>query len=438
MNEIEIKPIRHLDAVVSMPGSKSYTQRALVIAALAEGTSFLRNALRSEDTGYLMDALRTLGAEILVQDEDIIVKGTGGNILNPGKDIYLGNNGTAMRFLTTLITLGQGPYTLTGDPRLRERPVKPLLDALAKAGVDAQSRNNNGLPPIRVNASGFPGGTFTLRDIESSQYVSSLLIASPYGARDTAVELQGRIPSLPYVEMTREAMNVFGVPVAKEAPNRFSVRRGAYRSVKYRVEGDISSASYFFLAAAICSGRVQVKNVNPRTLQGDIGFLDILEELGCAVLRGDQSIEVTGGSLRGGERVFDLGDMPDMVPTLAVLSALRLGRTVITNVSHLRLKESDRLAALATELKRVGVHAEETGDGIVIEGGNPRGAVIETYDDHRIAMSFAVLGLAIPGMRIRNPGCVRKSFPGFWKELEKIEDAKAKKGFEDSRVRGSE
>jgi len=299
MNEIEIKPIRHLDAVVSMPGSKSYTQRALVIAALAEGTSFLRNALRSEDTGYLMDALRTLGAEILVQDEDIIVKGTGGNILNPGKDIYLGNNGTAMRFLTTLITLGQGPYTLTGDPRLRERPVKPLLDALAKAGVDAQSRNNNGLPPIRVNASGFPGGTFTLRDIESSQYVSSLLIASPYGARDTAVELQGRIPSLPYVEMTREAMNVFGVPVAKEAPNRFSVRRGAYRSVKYRVEGDISSASYFFLAAAICSGRVQVKNVNPRTLQGDIGFLDILEELGCAVLRGDQSIEVTGGSVAG-------------------------------------------------------------------------------------------------------------------------------------------
>lgn len=424
MNEIEIKPIKNLDAVVSMPGSKSYTQRTLVIAALAGGTSFLRHALRSEDTGYLMDALRALGTEILVQDEDIIVKGTGGNILNPGKELYLGNNGTALRFLTTLITLGQGPYTLTGDPRLRERPVKPLLDALAKAGIDAQSRNNSGLPPIRINASGLPGGTFILRDIESSQYVSSLLIAAPYGARDTVVELQGRVPSLPYVEMTREAMNVFGVPVAKEAPNRFSVRRGAYRGMKYRVEGDISSASYFFLAAAVCRGRVRVENVNPRTLQGDIGLLDILEELGCTVLRGDQRIEVTGGVLRGGERVFDLGDMPDMVPTLAVLAALRPGRTVITNVSHLRLKESDRLAALATELKRVGIRAEETRDGIAIEGGNPHGAVIETYDDHRIAMSFAVLGLAIPGTRIRNPGCVRKSFPGFWKELEKIEDGK--------------
>jgi 3-phosphoshikimate 1-carboxyvinyltransferase len=423
-NEIEIKPIKHLDAAVSMPGSKSYTQRALVIAALADGTSFLRHALHSEDTGYLTDALRAMGAEILVKDDDIIVKGTGGNILNPGREIYLGNNGTAMRFLTGFVTLGRGTYTLTGDARLCERPVKPLLDALVKSGVEAKGKNDRGLPPIRIKASGFPGGTFLLRDIDSSQYVSSLLIASPCGERDTVVELQGHIPSLPYVEMTREAMNLFGVPVAKEAPNRFSVRRGTYRGRKYRVEGDASSASYFFLAAALCGGRVRVDNVNPRTLQGDLGFLDILEGLGCTVLRGDQVIEVIGKPLREGERLFDLGDMPDMVPTLAALAALRPGRTVITNVSHLRLKESDRLAALAAELKRTGIAAREREDGIVIEGGKPRGAVIETYDDHRIAMSFAVLGLAVSGMRIRNPGCVKKSFPGFWKELEKIEDGK--------------
>ena len=403
-----------------MPGSKSYTQRALVIAALAEGTSFLRHALRSEDTEYLMDALRALGAEIFDQDNDIIVKGTGGNILNPGRELYLGNNGTALRFLTSLVTLGRGTYTLTGGARLCERPVKPLLDALAKAGVDAQGHDGRGLPPIRIKASGLPGGTFLLRDIDSSQYVSSLLIAAPFGAQDTVVELQGRIPSLPYVEMTREAMNLFGVSVAKEAPNRFSVRRGTYRSRKYRVEGDASSASYFFLAAALCGGRVRVENVNPCTLQGDMAFLDILEELGCSVRKGDQEIEVTGRPLREGERLFDLGDMPDMVPTLAVLAALRPGRTVITNVSHLRIKESDRLAALAAELKRTGIAAQERDDGIAIDGGKPRGAVIETYDDHRIAMSFAVLGLAVPGMRIGNPDCVKKSFPGFWKELEKM------------------
>jgi len=424
MKEIEIKPIKRLDAVVSMPGSKSYTQRALIIAALAEGTSFLRNALRSEDTGYLIEALRALGADIFVQDEDIIVKGTGGKILNPGRELYLGNNGTAMRFLTGIATLGHGEYILTGDTRLRERPVKPLLDALSEAGIDARGRDGSGFPPIRINAAGFPGGNFILSNIESSQYVSALLITAPCGAGDTVVELRGRIPSMPYVEMTREAMNIFGVPVAKETPNLFCVKRGTYRGIKYLVEGDVSSASYFFLAAAICGGKVRVENVNPQTLQGDIGLLDIMEELGCTVRRGDRMIEVTGGDLRGGEHFFDLGDMPDMVPTLAVLAACRPGRTVITNVPHLRLKESDRLAALAAELKRTGIPAEETEDGIVIEGGKPRGAVIETYDDHRIAMSFAVLGLAVPGTRIRNPGCVGKSYPGFWQEMEKIENVK--------------
>jgi len=417
--EMEIKPIRHLDAAVKMPGSKSYTQRALVIAALAEGKSFLRYALLSVDTQYLMEALRALGAQILVHNDDVIVRGTGGMIANPGKEIHLGNNGTAMRFLTTLVSLGRGEYTLTGDPRLRERPLKPLLDALAAMGVDVKSRDQ-GFPPVTIRAAGLPGGTTVLKDIESSQYVSSLLISAPYGAADTVLELEGRIPSLPYVEMTREAMGAFGIAVVKEEPNRYTVGRGAYQGIKYKVEGDASSASYFFLAAALCGGRVRVENVNPRTLQGDIGFLNILENLGCRVLRGDHVIEVQGGTLKKGEYVFDMGDMPDMVPTLAALAAVRPGRTVIRNAAHLRLKESDRLAAPAMELNRIGIRADEKEDGLIIEGGNPHGTVIETYNDHRMAMSFAVLGLAVPGMRIKNRDCVNKSFPGFWKELDKL------------------
>lgn len=416
---MEIKPIRHLDAAVQMPGSKSYTQRALVIAALAEGTSYLRNALLSEDTQYLMEALRALGAQILVQGDDVIVNGTGGRIANPGKEIRLGNNGTAMRFLTTLVSLGQGDYTLTGDPRLRERPLKPLIEALRAMGVDVQSREG-GFPPVTVRAAGLPGGRAVLRDIESSQYISSLLISAPYGAADTVLTLEGRIPSLPYVEMTREAMAAFGIVAVKEASDRYTAGRGAYRGVKYKVEGDASSASYFFLAAALCGGRVRVENINPRTLQGDIGFLDILENLGCRVLRGDHVIEVQGGTLKTGESVFAMGDMPDMVPTLAVLAAVRPGRTVIRNAAHLRLKESDRLAAPVAELRRIGIEAAEKEDGLVIEGGNPHGTVIETYNDHRMAMSFAVLGLVVPGMRIKNRDCVNKSFPGFWKELDKL------------------
>jgi len=419
VKETEIKPVSRVDAAVKIPGSKSYTQRALAAAALAEGTSFLSNALLSGDTERLVSALRDLGANILVGDDGITVTGTGGDILNPGRDIHLGNNGTALRLLISLVALGHGNYVLTGDSRLRERPVKPLLDALASMGVRA--RSDGGFPPVIVDAEGLPGGTVTLRDIESSQYVSSLLISAPYAAKDTVVELQGRTPSQPYIEMTLKTMEAFGVPVTREAPNRYLVKTGGhYKGIHYRVEGDTSSASYFFLAAALSGGKIRVEEINPGTLQGDIAFLDILEQLGCAVVRGNGLVEVEGGRLREGDFVFDLGDMPDMVPTLAVLGAVRPGKTVIKNVSHLRFKESNRLEALAKELNRVGIRADETEDGLVIEGGNPRGATIETYNDHRIAMSFAVLGLVVPSMRIKDGDCVKKSFPGFWAELSKL------------------
>lgn len=414
----EIEALKSLDATVRIPGSKSFTQRALVIASLAEGESLLQNPLLSEDSTYLMEALKDLGAEIRIDGKDLHVTGSGGRLKNPGKSIYLGNNGTAMRFLTSLVSLGEGEYTLTGTERLCQRPIGALVEALRYLGVEARTRGEDGFPPVVVNAGGLPGGSIVFKDIVSSQFVSSLMICAPYAGKETTIDLEGAIRSHPYLEMTKEVMEAFGVPVHQDRPNRFRISgKERYQSREYRVEGDASSASYFFLAAAICRGRVRVENLNPGTRQGDIGFLGVLEKLGCRVIRGDNWVEVLGGDLNRGEYAFDLGNMPDMVPTLAVLSARRLGRTLIRNVSHLRVKESDRLKALATELRKTGIPAREIEDGLAIEGGPARGVEIETYEDHRIAMSFAILGLAVPGISIQNPGCVGKSFPDFWEKL---------------------
>ena len=418
---MEIRPVHHLDATVEVPGSKSYTQRALIIAALAEGRSTISRVLLSEDTRYLMEALRVLGIEILTSGNDVVIQGTGGKIRNPGQAIYLGNNGTALRFLTTMVSLGKGEFLLDGSSRLRERPLKPLLDALKTLGVPSHSRDNEGYPPVRIDAQGLRGGSVAFTDVESSQYISSLLIGAPYAAEDIEITLQGSTVSEPYIEMTLHIMERFGAEIERGDKNRFKVKSGRnYAGQEYIVEGDASSASYFFLAAALCRGRVRVMNINPESLQGDIKFLNIMEGVGCSIVRGDSWVDVIGGPLHGGDVVFDMGNMPDMVPTLAVLAAFRQGRTSITNVSHLRLKESDRIAALVNELHRIGVNAKERDDGLVIEGGKPHGAEIETYNDHRIAMSFAIAGLAVPKMKIQDKLCVGKSFPGFWDELKKL------------------
>jgi 3-phosphoshikimate 1-carboxyvinyltransferase len=413
-----IETVRNIDATVRIPGSKSFTQRALVAAFLAEGGSLLRNALLSEDSIGLMEALKDLGAEIRIEGVDVGVTGRGGRLRNPGRSIFLGDNGTAMRFLTSLVSLGEGEYTLTGTERLCLRPIGALVDALRSLGVDARSAGGDGFPPVVLNAEGLPGGQVVFKDIVSSQFVSSLMMCAPYARKETVITLEGPVRSYPYLEMTREVMEAFGVPVHQDRPNRFRISgRERYRNREYPVEGDASSASYFFLAAAICGGRVRVENLNPGTRQGDIGFAAVLEKLGCRVIRGENWVEVWGGDLNRGEYAFDLGNMPDMVPGLAVLATRRFGLTLIRNVGHLRFKESDRLQALATELCRVGIHARETDDGLAVEGGPAKGAAIETYKDHRMAMSFAILGLVVPGIAIRNPGCVGKSFPDFWEKL---------------------
>jgi 3-phosphoshikimate 1-carboxyvinyltransferase len=418
---IEIRPLSRLHAAVRVPGSKSYTQRALVIASLAGGRSHLRDALISEDTQVLMQALGILGAKILHEGDDLLVTGTGGKIAPAREPIFLGNNGTATRFILSVLALGSGDYRISGTPRLCERPVKPLLNALRVLGGSWTCGEKEGYLPLTIHGRGIQGGRVTFDDLESSQYLSSLLISAPHAAKDVEIMVLGAMASRPYVTLTLEAMKDFGVRVETKGENHFLVRSGQrYRGTDYSVEGDASSASYFFLAAALSRGTVRVAPLTLDGLQGDGRFLHLLEKLGCTVSSKESWVEVKGNPLPEGEFVFDMGDMPDMVPTLAVLSALRPGRTVIRNAAHLRIKESNRLEAVAKELAKTGIHAEERADGLVISGGTPRGAEIETYNDHRIAMSFAMMGLVVPGMRIRDGGCVRKSFPGFWEEMGKL------------------
>jgi 3-phosphoshikimate 1-carboxyvinyltransferase len=416
-----VESIHRPIATVRVPGSKSYTQRALICAALAEGKSKLRNVLTAEDTAYFIKGLRALGARIIKGGENVFITGTGGSIACPAKALYLGNNGTALRFFTALVTLGKGRYELTGTARLCERPIGALLEALHALGATGCSRRQNGCPPVIMNAAGLPGGSVTLSDVESSQYVSSILLSAPYAHKDMRINLEGRMVSRPYISMTVQVMKAFGVEVGQEAQNAYFVKCGqSYQGRDYLVEGDASSASYFMLAAAIAKRRIRIENVVSQSLQGDMKFLDIMESLGCKVMRGDMSIDIEGRPLTAGPRVFSMGDMPDMVPTLAVLAAFRKGRTIIREAAHLRIKESDRIAALVNELKRIGITCEETADGMIIEGGAAHGAAIETYNDHRIAMSFAVAGLVTPGITIADRDCVGKSFPGFWDELKKL------------------
>jgi 3-phosphoshikimate 1-carboxyvinyltransferase len=410
---------KEISTTVCVPGSKSLTQRALVAAALAKGNSFISNALIAQDSLYLIEGLRALGAQIVSAEGGFFISGTVGKIINDGKELFLGNNGTALRFLTALVCLGNGPYVLTGEKRLLERPVGALVEALQNMGADISMRNN--CPPVKINANGLTGGKITLRDIESSQYVSALLLCAPYMPKGMNLILQGDVVSTPYIDLTIAVMNDFGAKIIQTGKYEYHVTAGEiYQGREYRVEGDASSASYFFLAAALLKKTIRVAGINRQSKQGDIRLLDVLEELGCKVRSEEGWVEVTGNNLAEGDFTFDLNDMPDMVPTLAMLAAFREGQTVISNVAHLRIKESNRLAALVAELNRTGIEAQEMPEGLVIQGGKMRPAKIETYNDHRMAMSFAIAGLVVRGIEIGDKKCVDKSFPKFWEELEKI------------------
>lgn len=413
-----IKTVQKLDTVVNVPGSKSITHRYLIMAALAAGRSRLLNALCCEDTDYTVAALKSLGAGIAGNRESLEVSGTGGRLVCPPEPIFLGNAGTAMRLLTAVACLARGVCVLTGNDRMRQRPVAELLEALRSLGGKLESLNADGCPPVHVWGGGLAGGRSEVNASRSSQFVSAILLAAPYAARPTELELQGLV-SRPYVDVTLEGMSRFGAEARwlDEKTLRVEAPRG-YLPGTYLVEGDCSSASYFWAAAAITGGRVKTRNIRPESQQGDLGLLEILQQMGCAISRDREGVTVTGGLLRG--ITVDMKDLPDMVPTLAVTAAFARGTTVITNVGHLRLKESDRLRTVALGLRSMQIQVEERKDGLVIQGGSPRGAVIDPYDDHRIAMSFAVAGLVTEGMVIAEELCVEKSFPQFWETFEQL------------------
>ncbi|MFZ5451390.1 MAG: 3-phosphoshikimate 1-carboxyvinyltransferase [Thermodesulfobacteriota bacterium] len=414
----EIKPQDKIQATLTLPGSKSYTHRALVAASLAAGESLLTNALDAEDTRLTAQALAQLGAIIDWREDGVRIKGTGGRWQPVAVPIYLGNSGTSMRFLTALAALGEGEYRLTGSPRLCERPLGELLEALAQLGVRAYTTKGDGCPPVIVQG-GLKGGQASLSGAISSQYLSALLFISPLSVEGGRIEITGDLVSKPYVDLTLEVLGDFGISYFRQGYRSFHLPGcQCYLPQDYAIEADASSASYFWAAAALTQGQVTIANLTPDSCQGDVGFIQVLEQLGCRISFGEEGLTVAGGPLQG--VAVDMSTMPDLVPTLGVLAAFAQGETVITGVAHLRHKESDRLAAVAAELQKMGISAQETADGLVISGGQPQGAVIDTYQDHRIAMSFAVAGLQAPGTVIKDPDCVTKSFPDFWQFFENL------------------
>jgi 3-phosphoshikimate 1-carboxyvinyltransferase len=361
------------------------------------------------------------------------VRGHGGRIVEPAEDIYLGNNGTATRFLTSVAALGEGDFIITGDERMAERPIQPLIEALEGWGVNIASLKGTDCPPLKIQANGINGGRTILPEGKSSQYLSSLLIVAPYAREAAVLDVAGEVLSKPYVHMTLAVMDAFGVTVSANLNlSHFEIPQGIYRAREYRIEGDASSASYFWAAAAVCGGRVTVANVPRPSLQGDAEFAQILGRMGCRIESDSRGITVSAtDELKGIE--VDMGNCPDVVPTLAVVASQARGRTVIKNIAHLRIKECDRLHVMASELAKLGVATRELPDTLIIEGKNAdgpplHGAEIETYNDHRIAMSFAVAGLAVPGVKVRGEGCVAKSFPDFWERFERLYDKKRTEG----------
>jgi len=413
---LEITPRRVAKAEIRVPGSKSYTHRVLIAAALAEGESRVDGALFSRDTELTAGALEKFGARITADPEKrrLVVSGTGGRLAPCNETIYLENSGTSMRLLTAIAALGEGDYRLDGSPRMRERPMAELLEALRQLGVPAVALADNGCPPIRVGGGQLAGGPVAIDCSISSQYLSGLLLAAPLTDRGMQIRVVKGPVSKPYIELTLKVMRDCGIEVEHRDYLEFSVPgRQSYRAGSRRVEPDCSQAGYFWAAAAICGAEIKVLDIRSDSFQGDLKFVHVLEKMGCEVDFAADGVAVTGsGRLRAVE--VDMGDMPDLVPTLAVVAAFAAGTTRITNVAHLRAKESDRLAAVAAELQKLGIEVACGSDWLAITGGTPHGARIATYDDHRIAMSFSLIGLRVPGIVIEDEGCVAKSFPDYW------------------------
>lgn len=419
--KLVLHPPASIDVTARIPGSKSLTNRALICAALAEGESILSRPSFSDDSRSLAGALRQLG--ILVEEDPvqdrIRVLGKAGFDIRSG-DFRLGNSGTAVRFFTSYLCTGQGTFVVDGDERMRQRPIGGLVEALCQLGCDVRYGKTRGFPPLVIQAGGIKGGQAVIRGETSSQFLSSLLLSAPAAQGEILLDVEGEAVSRPYVDMTLEVMRCFGVSVDRRDRERFRVYpERKYRPHHFRVEADAAGAGYLLAMAAVSGGRVRVEGIGSGCSQAEFSFIPILEHMGCRVVCESDAVTVIGGPLRGVE--VDLNGAPDSVQTLACVALFAKGRTHIRNVRNLRVKETDRLAALATELRKFGAEVVEHEDGIeIVPPERVRPAEVETYRDHRMALSFSVIAAAVPGVCVRDPGCVSKSFPGFYTALQSV------------------
>jgi 3-phosphoshikimate 1-carboxyvinyltransferase len=416
------------------PGSKSITNRALACAAAADGVSTLTGALDSDDVEVMVEALKALGLAVAHDRaaRTIEVNGCGGRFPSRSADLFIGNSGTTVRFLTALLAVcGHGRFRLHGTPRMHERPIQDLIDAIGRLGGHIHSEAGTGCPPVVIDAAGLDGGEAEIRGDVSSQFLSGLLMAAPYAARPLTLTVAQTLVSQPYVTMTLDVMRAFGVDVPAGDLRRFAVPCGRYRGRRYEIEPDASAASYWFAAAAITGGTVTVEGLRRAALQGDVGFVDVLARMGCEVRDEPDGLTVAGPErLRGID--VDMNAVSDTVQTLAVVALFAEGPTRVRGVAHIRHKETDRIRAPAVELRKLGAAVEEFDDGLCVTPpprgvAGLRGAEIDTYDDHRMAMSFALAGLRIPGVVIRDPLCVRKTYPEFFADLRRLVDESARR-----------
>jgi 3-phosphoshikimate 1-carboxyvinyltransferase len=418
MNQLTLGPIGKMAGHITLPGSKSLSNRALLLSGLASGTTRLANLLKSEDTGRMVTALLQLGVDITLSDDwqSCTVTGRGGLFPPPSRTSFqLGNAGTAIRPLTAVLALVPGRFTIDGDQYMRERPIDDLNGALVQLGASVHYLGKSGYPPFELTGGHIRGGAASIPGNVSSQFLTALLMALPLATRDSQITVIGEQVSKPYLDMTLHLMKRYGVVASHRDYEVFSIQGGqTYRSPgNYLIEGDASSASYFFAAAAIKGGTVRVSGLHPDSTQGDVAFVDVVERMGGNVTRGDGWIEVSRGTLRGID--MDLNHIPDAAMTVATMALFADGPTTIRNVYNWRVKETDRMHAMATELQKLGAGVETGHDYIVIQPPAELNSVaIDTYGDHRMAMAFSLAALGNTRIQINDPACVAKTFPDYF------------------------
>ncbi len=407
---------------VCVPGSKSISHRMLVAACLAKGESRIENLLESQDTALTKNALAAFGANITTLSNTTIVQGVGGHLQPLSRPVFLGNSGTSLRLLAAVAGLGTTFYQFTGDARLCQRPMKELLFALNHLGIKAWSDTNDGTPSVYIKGDSNPrGGRVVLDCARSSQYLSALLFIAPFMEKGLTIELSGMPVSAPYIDLTIDVMKQFQVEVIKKSPVLYHVPAGQiYQPGNFHVEPDVSNAGYFWAAGALTGKQILVENLSTHSLQGDLGQLDIFEKMGCKVHAGSGGIGVQGCGVLNAVQA-DMKNMPDAVPAIAVTAAFAKGKTRLTNIGHLREKECDRVDALVSQLRKMGIRAEQGHNFLEITGGKPHGARIETFNDHRMVMAFSLAGLCVDKIIIENPSCVDKSFPGYWEIFDQLQ-----------------